>query len=506
MIEEHVSELSSLTGEVEHSPPERSARRAMVFSFGQRYLAFVIQLGTSIFLARLLSPHETGIFSLAAAAVAVGAVLRQFGTSDYVVSEKHLSAEKLRAAYTVTVGFAWATAAVLFAAAYPLAHHYDEPGVANVMHVLCLNFLLVPLGSTSVALLTKALRFDTLFWIQTSSELVAAVVTVLCALNGLSYLSPAWGSVAGISTTVLLLFVRSPSAVFMLPGFGNLRQVLRFGGTLTLARIVESVANRSSDFIVSGMLGFHASGVLSKATSLNAGFYAFFASAIMSVATPVLAQARHGNRSVADGYRHALVVMASIQWMFFGTLAVAAPELIFVLFGDQWDEAVPVLQIGAFQGMLWAPFMLCTALLTAYGAVGTQLRINLVYGVVLVACLAVGALHSLLAAAALTVVANILRLALFSVAIKEVSGISTRSVIRVLGPSANVCAFGLTLGFSVRFLLVSVDYAPWIVLVGTGVAAVGGFLAAAVAIRHPLIAELRKALAAVSKVPSGPGT
>ena len=134
----------------------------MFYSFGQRYLAFVIQLGTSIILARLLSLSETGVFSLAAAAVALGAILREFGTTDYVVSQKDLSEEKLRAAYSVTIGVAWAAAAALFLAAAPLARLYHEPGVATVMHVLCLNFALVPLGSTAVALLTKELRFDTL--------------------------------------------------------------------------------------------------------------------------------------------------------------------------------------------------------------------------------------------------------------------------------------------------------------------------------------------------------
>ncbi|MFY7940511.1 MAG: oligosaccharide flippase family protein, partial [Burkholderiaceae bacterium] len=297
-----------------------SARRAVFYAFGQRYLAFVVQLTTSIILARLLTPEETGVFSLAAAAVAIGTILREFGTTDYVVSQKDISPEKLRAAYTVTVGFAWATAAVLFAAAYPLANYYKEPGLASVMHVLCLNFMLVPLGSTATALLTKSLRFDVLFWIQTISIIVGAVVTVGCAMVGLSSQSPAWGSVASIATTVVILFARNPRSVLMLPGLHDLQHVLRFGGTLTVARIVESIANRSPDFIVSGMLGFHSGGVLSKASSLNAGFYDFFASAVVRVATPVLAAARHGNATVADGYRHAIVMMAAVQWVFFGLM------------------------------------------------------------------------------------------------------------------------------------------------------------------------------------------
>jgi O-antigen/teichoic acid export membrane protein len=474
-----------------------SARRAVFYAFGQRYLAFVVQLTTSIILARLLTPEETGVFSLAAAAVAIGTILREFGTTDYVVSQKDISPEKLRAAYTVTVGFAWATAAVLFSAAYPLANHYKEPGLATVMHVLCLNFMLVPLGSTATALLTKSLRFDVLFWIQTISIIVGAAVTVGCAMVGLSSQSPAWGSVASIATTVVILFARNPRSVLMVPGLHDLQHVLRFGGTLTVARIVESIANRSPDFIVSGMLGFHSGGVLSKASSLNAGFYDFFASAVVRVATPVLAAARHGNAAVADGYRHAIVMMAAVQWVFFGLMGITAPELVLVLFGKQWLEAVPILQIGAVQGLLYAPFMLCIPLLTACGAAAAQLRINLVYGVVLVAALAIGCLHSLAAAAVLSVGAHLVRMALFSAATREQCGISTRSVVAGLGPTAGVCAFAAFCAFGARFGMNAIGCTAWVTLAATVGAAIVAFLIAATAAKHPLISELRRLLAAI---------
>jgi O-antigen/teichoic acid export membrane protein len=473
-----------------------SARRAVFYAFGQRYLAFVVQLTTSIVLARLLTPEETGVFSLAAAAVAIGTILREFGTTDYVVSQKDISPEKLRAAYTVTVGFAWATAAVLFAAAYPLANHYKEPGLATVMHVLCLNFMLVPLGSTATALLTKSLRFDVLFWIQTISIIVGAAVTVGCAMVGLSSQSPAWGSVASIATTVVILFARNPRSVLMVPGLHDLQHVLRFGGTLTVARIVESIANRSPDFIVSGMLGFHSGGVLSKASSLNAGFYDFFASAVVRVATPVLAAARHGNAAVADGYRHAIVMMAAVQWVFFGLMGITAPELVLVLFGKQWLEAVAILQIGAVQGLLYAPFMLCIPLLTACGAAAAQLRINLIYGVVLVAALAIGCLHSLAAAAVLSVGAHLVRMALFSAATRQQCGISTRSVVAGLGPTAGVCAFAALCALGARFGMNALDSAAWVTLVATVSAAIVAFLGAATAAKHPLIGELRRLLGA----------
>ena len=131
-------------------------------------------------------------------------------------------------------------------------------------------------------------------------------------------------------------------------------------------------------------------------------------------------------------------------------MALTAPELVDLLFGAQWHEAVPILQIGALIGFIYAPFMLCTPLLTAYGAASIQLRINLLFGAALAGCLALGSLHSLAAAAALAVIAHILRMMLLSIATRKLCGISTRSVLKGLRPTACICTVAAACAYATR--------------------------------------------------------
>lgn len=475
------------------SPPRApSARRAVLFAFAQRYFSFALQLGTSIVMARLLTPKETGIFSLAASAVAIGAIVREFGIGDYLVSQKELTPEKIRAAFTVTVSVAWLIALVILLVARPLANLYQEPGVAEVMHILCLNFMLLPLGATTMALLVKELKFGMVFVIQSGSALVGALTTVLCALNGFSYTSPAWGSVASIVTTFVLLMVLQPHAAMVRPGFRNLRQVLKFGGQNTMSRIVEGVSTRADDFIISGMLGFHSSGILSKSNSLNAGFYTFFASAIVSVASPLIARARHAEREIFEDYRRVTLLMASVQWLFFALMGICAHEIILLLFGPAWVEAVPVLQIGAVQGLVYAPFMLCAPVLTAYGAMGAQLRVNVVFGITLAACLVIGALHGLLLAATLAVAAHVVRLLLLARAAQALCGISTYSIVGRMGPTAVVAlgaAFAAWLG---RMLALHLQL-PLVLNLGlTLCCGVLAWVGLVFVLRHPVAVELQR--------------
>ena len=133
--------------------------RATLFSVGERLIAFVLQFGATVVIARLLSPAEVGVFSLAASLVAIGHVFRQFGVGDFLVQERALDRDLLRAAYGMTLAVSWAIAALLLVAAAPLAMLYREPAVAQVLQVMALSFLLMPIGSICSTMLVRELSF-----------------------------------------------------------------------------------------------------------------------------------------------------------------------------------------------------------------------------------------------------------------------------------------------------------------------------------------------------------
>ena len=66
-------------------------RTAALLSMGQRYTAFLIGLVYAVVMARLMTPYETGIFSLAAGVIGIAHMLRDFSVGDYIVQEKALT-------------------------------------------------------------------------------------------------------------------------------------------------------------------------------------------------------------------------------------------------------------------------------------------------------------------------------------------------------------------------------------------------------------------------------
>ena len=397
----------------------KSIRNATLLSLAQRYVAFIIQLLTSIVLARLLSPSETGIFSLAAAIVSIAQLMRDFGIGEYVVQEKNLTSERLRSVLGVSVIIAWSVAILLFVSAGKISDYYQETGVSTVVHVLALNFLLLPIGTTTFSVLTKEMAFKELFWIQTLSALVVSALSITLAWQGHSYMSLAWGSVAGSLTNVLLLGIVRPAQTFMLPQFSGIREICRFGGTITAGRLFDQICRRAPDMMIAQSLGFHAVGINSKAGSLLDAFQDFFVSGISRVATPAFAKSLHNNGDTKTAYLKSIEILAVIPLAFFLLLLLMAEALIYLLFGENWLEAVALVRIGALGGLLATPYFLAPPILTAHGQVKIILQVQFFGGTAFLFLLYFAVTHSLEAVALAGVLGSFIKICLLQSGLRK---------------------------------------------------------------------------------------
>ena len=84
-----------------------SLRRSFLFAFSGRYASLALNFLATIILARLVTPEDIGIFSIAMAFVSVAHTLRDFGTSQYLIQAKELEQAHIRAALTVAASTAY---------------------------------------------------------------------------------------------------------------------------------------------------------------------------------------------------------------------------------------------------------------------------------------------------------------------------------------------------------------------------------------------------------------
>ncbi|HEU4375150.1 MAG TPA: oligosaccharide flippase family protein, partial [Telluria sp.] len=71
-----------------------STRVSLLFSFVEKYVLVLLSLASGMIISRLLTPAQTGIYSVAAVLLGVAQVLRDFGVGQYLVQERELNQAK----------------------------------------------------------------------------------------------------------------------------------------------------------------------------------------------------------------------------------------------------------------------------------------------------------------------------------------------------------------------------------------------------------------------------
>ena len=467
-----------------------SIRKSLALSFAGKYSSLAIHTVSVVVLARLLTPEEIGVYSVGAAAVALAHMLREFGVGNYLVQERDLTQDRIRTAFGVALVIAWVMAAVLFALSGPVSDFYDEPGLRQVLRVLSVTFLLIPFGSPTLALLHRDMAFGRIYVVSVATALAHVTTGITLAALGFGFMSLAWAALAGTVVTVLIAAFYRPSVARVLPSFKEWGRVARFGSYSSAASIAAEIGMAAPDLILGRLMGFTAVGLFSRAMGVIQIFNRTVMNAVLPVMTPAFAAKYRRGEDLLDPYLKGLSYVTVLAWPFFTFLGFMAYPIVRILFGDQWDAAVPLVQILCLSNIFRPLFYFAPSLLIALGEVKTYLKVAALCTALYVIFFLLGALHSLEAAAFASAVFCFVYFAMSYVYIRELIGLSLRNIVGAVSKSfavallsavvPSVVFFGMNIGFENILLPLS------LALSGTAIVWTG----AVFAIKHPVREEI----------------
>lgn len=469
-----------------------SVRRSLAYTFAEGYLAVGLQLVGTIFLARLLTPTETGVWAVAAVFAAIASTFRDFGVGEYLIQEKELTEQKLRAALTANIIVSWLMAAVLLGASTSIAEFYKEPGIASIMRVQACNFVLIPFGAVTFAYFRRELNYRPFFWASLLSNITTFVVALSCAWAGLGYMSLAWSSLSGVIVSVIVASVVRPKGLPRLPGLAGLRAVLQFGKHATGIYFFGQIGKSAPELILGRVLGMAPVAFFSRANGLSELFQRTVLRAALPVCLPYFAQEARNGEDMRNGYLRAVSYLTAIGWPFFVFVAAMAYPAIRILYGLQWLPSIPLARVLCMVAASEVAYILAKEVLIANGDVHVANRLQAVQQCARVIGLLaaipfdlIGACWGLLAAGfAGSVWAH--RVLAFRI------GLTLRQVVQTCAPSVKITLISTAPAVLWAFVgdIGEQNYAVVLVAVG-----IGGLLLWVVTLRyldHPIWAEIQK--------------
>jgi polysaccharide transporter, PST family len=318
-------------------------RRAAVRSAGITLLgqgaSFVVQIASTMVLARLLTPKDFGIVTMV---TTFSLLFRSFGMNGFmelVMQREEMTHSLASNLFWIELGIG-SLLSVGFACSGPLlALFYHNPAVRDVTLGMSLTVGLGCLGWIHMALLQRAMHFRTAAIINFVGQLLLVIVSIILALAGWNYWALVWGSVTQVVVTAVGAWLAC-RWVPSLPG--------RASGTASGFRFAMNVyshfafsySTRNVDNLLVGWrYGARELGFYKKAYDLFVLAETQLLSPISAVAVSTLSRVSGDRQQFQRYFLRAISFLALLGLGVGADFALIGKDMIRLLLGPGWEDA-----------------------------------------------------------------------------------------------------------------------------------------------------------------------
>ncbi len=303
---------------------------------------FVLIFGSTLILARLLTPEDFGLVGMIHPVTAFVWLMRDLGLSAATVQREHLEERQVSALFWINVLVSVGLALLVAALSPAVAAFYGDPRLVWVTIALATTMAFGGLASQHQALLRREMRFFEIGVIEVLGLAIGFASAVVAAMQGLEYWSLVINIAVRETTISLMLMVRSgwrPSR----PGhLKSAREMLRFGWYLAGAKFLEYATRNVDAVLVGKFWGSGALGLYNVAYRLLLLPIQQLNGPLGIVAVPVLSRLQHDVDRYRRFYRQGILLLTSASMPLVMLTAAAAERMVVVLAGTQWQDATPI--------------------------------------------------------------------------------------------------------------------------------------------------------------------
>jgi hypothetical protein len=307
----------------------------------------VAQIATTAATARLVSPREFGLYATAQAVAALGGYFALSAVGQGLQRRSSLGDKTVGTAFLISFASSLLVGTCLWLGGSLLADLWGIPDAAWAVRVLGVAVFLRSLATVPIALIRRDLRFGNAAAIETGAIVLGMVAGVGFAVHLHSALALAIGQALGAAA--LLIAVALAVQTRVRPAFHRTdgRELAAFAGQVNALGLVAYAINTVPVWFVARFFGAQTLGFYSRG-ALVANLPAEYAvTSVFKVVYPLYGRVRGDAEKTARLVNEAITLTTGFLWPAFGLLAGAAPVVVSVLLGPQWDPVAPLLTLFA---------------------------------------------------------------------------------------------------------------------------------------------------------------
>ena len=351
---------------------------------------FCVYTVSTMVLARLLSPEDFGLVGMVTAVTGFLRVFKDAGLSVATVQREVITHEQISTLFWVNMVVGILLAIVSLVLAPLLAIFYREPRLIWITVAMGASFVFGAASAQHEALLRRQMRFKALAAIEMISLAAGICVGIGMALNGFGY----WALVAMPIATALANLVAVWTALSWRPGpprrGSGARAMLHFGASLAGVNLLNYLWRNADNVLIGWHWGAGPLGFYQKAYGLLLLPINQVNSPISGVAVSSLCRVQGDPERLRRYFIGGYTMAASITLPIVLAVTVFADDIITLLLGGRWFEAVGIFRLLAPAALIGALLNPMGWLFVATGRADRQFKLTVVWSALVVLAFVAG--------------------------------------------------------------------------------------------------------------------
>jgi len=341
-----------------------------------------ISVAFGIWMARILSPDDYGLYYMLAIFTAIASIIVESGFSIALTNKKDATHRDYNAVFWFTFFVGLFLYIVLFFAAPLIAKFYKEPALVNFSRLVFLSFFLGGIGTVSYTILFKQMMVKQQAIINTVSLLTSMSIGVILAIKGFAYWALGIQFVIFLSLASFLRIIIAPWKPTLKIHFAPVKEMFSFTFKMVITNIFVQINNNILSLITGKLFGKEILGIYSQGQKWAVIGSQFFSGMINSIAQPVLVQVNDDKERQISVLRKMIRFGAFISFPVMLGLALIAKEFISITVGaEKWLPSVPFLHLFCIWNAFTYLLHLFTNVVYTHGKSDIYMKITILTGV-----------------------------------------------------------------------------------------------------------------------------
>ncbi len=311
----------------------------------EKYSGLVVSIAVSMVLARILSPAEYGVVAIATVIISFLNIFCTLGIGPAVIQKKDLTDKDIDSIFTFSLCIGIVMSVLFFCSSWFIARFYGNHLLVPICQILSIQVFFASANMVPNALMSKNKRFKEIARRTLTLQITSGVISIIAAFKGAGAYSLLISPV--ITSIGIFIWNRMYYRVHMDWKFNlePVKRIFSFSSYQFLFSLVNYFSRNLDNLIIGKSMSVDALGVYEKAYRLMSTPLQNVTHVITPVLQPVLSDLQDDKYDLSQKYAKIIKFIASLSFPLGIILSGMSSEVIRLLYGGNWDGAIPVFRI-----------------------------------------------------------------------------------------------------------------------------------------------------------------